>query len=118
MPIYMVERILPGASVEALEAIREAAEEACRAFAIDGKSVRYLRSIFTPGESRCRCLFEAADGDLVREVNDRAQLPYSRIIVALDLPVRERQAGRPATSTGPTYRPSGTPSTTTERTNP
>lgn len=102
MPMYMVERILPGASVQALEAIREAAEAACRASAIEGKSVRYLRGILTPGESRCRCLFEAADGDLVREVNDRAQLPYSRIIVALDLPVRDRQDDQPITPTGPT----------------
>jgi hypothetical protein len=93
MPMYVVERILPGASVEALEAIREAAQEACRALAMDGKSVRYLRSIFTPGESRCRCLFEAADGDLVREVNDAAELPYSRIVLAVEI-------GEPGASIG------------------
>jgi len=92
MPIYVVERILPGASVEALEAIGEAVEAACRELGADGgKSIRYLRSTFTPGESRCRCVFEAANADLVRDVNDRAQVPYSRIIVALDLPVREQR---------------------------
>lgn len=99
MPMYLVERILPGASIEALEAIREAAEEACRAFTTEDKPIRYLRSTLTPGESRCRCLFEAANGDLVREVNDRAQLPYNRIIVALELPLGERQADRPGIST-------------------
>ena len=103
MPIYMVERVLPGITLESLGALRTAAERSCSAFGQCGKPVTYLRSIFTPGESRCRCLFEAADGDLVREVNDGAQLPYSRIIVALDLPVAERQADPPTTSTGPTY---------------
>lgn len=86
MPMYMVERILPGASIGALEAMRKAAEEACRAVTANGKPIRYVRSTLTPGESRCRCLFEAANGDLVREVNDRAQLPYSRILVAVELP--------------------------------
>lgn len=84
MPIYMVERILPGATLESLAALRQAARDVCRASTAAGKPVRYLRSTVTPGESRCRCLFEAADGDLVRAVNDAAQFPYNRIIMALD----------------------------------
>jgi hypothetical protein len=31
------------------------------------------------------CLFDAASADHVREVNDAAQLPYTRIVEALDL---------------------------------
>jgi len=85
MPIYMVERVLPGATLRSLEAIRRAAGEACQASTMSGRSIRYLRSTFTPGESRCRCLFEAAGADLVREVNEVAELPYSRIVLALDL---------------------------------
>jgi hypothetical protein len=85
MPVYMVERVLPGITLESLEALRAAAEGACSAFTQSGRPVRYLRSTVTPGESRCRCLFEAAHADLVREVNDAAQLPYSRVILALDL---------------------------------
>ena len=94
MPIYMVERVLPGATVESVEAIHLAAEEACRAFAIEGKTVRYLRSTFVPGESRCRSLFEAASGELVQEVNDVAQVPYSRIVLAVELPAPEPQTGK------------------------
>jgi hypothetical protein len=86
MPVYMVERVLPGASIESLEGMGRAAEKACRGSTAEGRPVRYLRSTFTPGESRCRCLFEAANGDLVRAVNDAAQLPYSRVVMALDLP--------------------------------
>lgn len=85
MPVYMVERVLPGATLQSLEAIRRAAEAACRTSTMSGRPIRYLRSVFTPGESRCRCLFEALDGDLVREVNDAVELPYSRIVLAMDL---------------------------------
>jgi hypothetical protein len=87
MPVYLVERILPGASMDAVQAIRRAAEDACRAFAAEGKPVRYLRSTFTPGDSRCRCLFEAANADLVEELNQAAQIPYSRINIAVDFEV-------------------------------
>jgi hypothetical protein len=83
--MYLVERVLPGTTVEAAQAVRAAAERACSISTRHGQRVRYIRSTFTPGESRCRCLFEAANADLVREVNDAAQLPYSRIILALDL---------------------------------
>jgi hypothetical protein len=86
MPVYMVERVLPGATMASVEAIRRAAEEACGAFAAEGKPVRYVRSTFTPGESRCRCLFEAPNVDLVRSVNEAAQVPYSRIVLAVELP--------------------------------
>ncbi len=85
MPTYMVERILPGATMASIEAIRQAAEEACRVFAAEGRPVRYLRCIFTPGDSRCRCLFEAPSADLVQAVNEVAQIPYSRIVLAVDL---------------------------------
>src|SRR5947209_16447998 len=95
MPTYQVERVLPGADLESLAALRHAAEEACRTFAAAGKPVRYLRSTFALGESRCRCLFEAASGDLVQEVNDVAQLPYSRIVLAVDLPSTQPGDGPP-----------------------
>jgi Protein of unknown function (DUF4242) len=85
MPQYLVERVMPGVTLACVEAIRQAAGEACRASSVEGKPIRYVRSVFTPGESRCRCLFEAASSDLVREVNEAAQVPYSRIIMALDL---------------------------------
>jgi hypothetical protein len=82
----MVERILPGATMASIEAMRQATGAACRAFATEGKTVRYLRSTFTPGDPRCHCLFEAPNADLVRAVNEAAQIPYSRIVLAIDRP--------------------------------
>lgn len=88
MPIYLVERSLPGATLECVEAVQRAAGVTCQAFADEGKAVRYLRCTFTPGDSRCRCLFEAPNADLVQQVNDAAQIPYSRIVLAIDLPTQ------------------------------
>jgi hypothetical protein len=47
-------------------------------FTADGKAVRYIRTTFVPGEAHCMCLFEAANPELVKEVNDAAQIPYTR----------------------------------------
>jgi hypothetical protein len=44
-----------------------------------------LRSTFIPDEARCLCLFEATDEGVVAAVNDVAGLPFTRIVVALDL---------------------------------
>lgn len=85
MPVYLVECDLPGVTLAGLAALRHAARETCERFAQDGQPVRYLRSIFVPGESRCLCLFEAPNADRVHEVNEAAQIPYSRIVLALDL---------------------------------
>jgi hypothetical protein len=81
----MVERDLPGVTVEQLGAAQKAAIEKGQEFTADGKDVRYIRSIFVPGESKCMCLFEAASPELVREVNEAAQIPFTRIKEAMDL---------------------------------
>ena len=81
----MVERDLPGITVEQLGAAQKAAIEKGKEFTAIGKDVRYIRSIFVPGESKCMCLFEASSPDLVREVNEAAQIPFTRIKEALDL---------------------------------
>lgn len=85
MPVYMVERDLPGITLEALEDAQRAAIATSRQFTEGGNPVRYIRSTFVPGESRCMCLFEAATPELVREVNEAARIPYFRVTEALDL---------------------------------
>jgi Nickel responsive protein SCO4226-like len=62
MPVFMVERDLKGI-----------------------RTVRYIRSTFVPGEARCMCLFEAPTEQNVRDLNDRAKIPYTRVVEALDL---------------------------------
>ncbi len=85
MPIYMVDRELPGVTMDQLGAAQKAAIETGQKFTQEGKSVRYIRTTFVPGEAHCMCLFEADDADLVREVNEAANIPFTRIVEAMDL---------------------------------
>ncbi|PYM32423.1 MAG: DUF4242 domain-containing protein [Candidatus Rokuibacteriota bacterium] len=85
MPIYMVERELKGITMDKLAAAQKLAIETGRKMTAQGKSVRYIRSTFVPGEARCMCLFEAPTSQHVKELNEAAKIPFSRIVEALDL---------------------------------
>jgi len=85
MPVYMVERDLPGIQMDQLAAAQKAAIETSNQFTAEGNPIRYIRSTFVPGEAHCMCLFEAGDPEVVKQVNDKAQIPYTRVIEALDL---------------------------------
>jgi hypothetical protein len=85
MPIYMVERNLPGITMDQLAGAQKAAIETGKRMSAEGKPVRYIRSTFVPGEARCMCLFEAPNQEHVKELNEKAKIPFVRIVDALDL---------------------------------
>ena len=86
MPVFMADRDLPGITVEQLGAAQRAAIETSKRFTAEGKPVRYLRSMFVPSEAHCMCLFEAPNAELVEEVNRAANIPFTRVVEAMDLP--------------------------------
>lgn len=96
MAVYMVDRDLPGISMEQLGAAQRRAIEWSQRYQDEGRNVRYIRSTFVPGEAHCMCLFEAPSADLVASLNDDAQIPYTRVTEALDLTPSEDPAGSPA----------------------
>jgi hypothetical protein len=85
MAVYMVERELKGITMDQLGAAQKAAIETSQQFTRDGKNVRYIRTTFVPTEAHCMCLFEADNQEAVRDVNETAQIPFIRIVEALDL---------------------------------
>lgn len=85
MAKYMAERYLPGITPDQLVAAAGAARSTAQQMEKEGTPVRYLRSTFIPGEDKCYCLFEGPSVDAVKETNDRAQLPYDRIVEAMHL---------------------------------
>jgi hypothetical protein len=85
MPVFLVDRNLPGMTLDQLAGAQRAAIETSQTFSSQGKPVRYIRSTFVPGEAHCMCLFEAPDAARVKEVNEAAKLPFTRITEALDL---------------------------------
>jgi hypothetical protein len=52
MPVYLVHRDLPGISMDDLARAQRTAISA------SNDEVRYLRSVWVPGEEHCMCLFE------------------------------------------------------------
>ena len=85
MAVYMVERDLPGVTLEQLAAAQKRAIQVGMDLTAQGKAVRYIRSMFVPGEHKCMCLFEAPNQEHVREANERAEIPFTRIVPAEDL---------------------------------
>ena len=85
MAVYMVDRSLPGITMEQLASAQKSAIETGKRMSAAGKQVRYIRSTFVPQESHCMCLFEASSADLVKQLNDEAKIPYTRVIEAADL---------------------------------
>ena len=83
MSKFLVERYLPGLTSEQLSAAAGAAKATTASMTSEGTPVRYLRSTFIPGEDKCYCLFEGPSADVVKLANQRAQLPFERIVDAM-----------------------------------
>ena len=84
MAIFIVQRSLPGLSLEHLAAAHRALAESARRLSVGEDCVRYLRSTFVPARARCLCVFEATNRDLVRRVNEVAQVPFESIDEAVN----------------------------------
>ena len=85
MTTYVVEHHLPGITPDQLAAAAGSAKRTTAAMTQEGTPIQYLRSTFIPGEEKCFCLFEGPSAEAVRTANDRAQLPYERIVEAMHL---------------------------------
>lgn len=84
MPVYLVDRDVPGISPEQLSEARRCAAEASRRLTEAGTQVRYLRSIFVPSQGHMMCLFEAHSAASVVEVNELAQFPFLRVVEVVE----------------------------------
>ncbi len=85
MSVYLVDRFLPGMTADQWALAERAAMAVSERFSASGKPVRFLRCTFVPEEAHCMSLYEARSAKIVQEVNEAAQLPFTRIIEAVDL---------------------------------
>jgi hypothetical protein len=86
MAVYLVERsLMKGTTMDELGVAQKSAIETGKKMTASGKKVRYIRSTFVPDEARCLCLFEATSPELVKELNEQAKIPFTRIVEAMDL---------------------------------
>lgn len=83
MPTYLVERYWPGVTsellLEALNRGRRVMEQMC----VEGTRVRDITSILIPSEEVVFSVYEGPSAAAVRQLNDRADIPVSRIVEAV-----------------------------------
>lgn len=82
MPMFIVDRVVPGLTPDLLAEAQRCLQEAVARVGGDGAAVRYVRCTFIPEQDRCLDLFEAESAEMVRNVNDIAQLPFRWIGLA------------------------------------
>jgi hypothetical protein len=85
MQVYMVERSLKGIPLEQLAAAQQRAIGTAAEMRSEGKPISYIRSTFVPESGACMCLFSADDAQSVQALNERAKIPFDRVVPALDL---------------------------------
>ena len=83
MPMFLVERYLPGRD-------RAWVETTLARLPQEARGVVYLGSLYVPSDESCFCRFEAADAESVRDANELARVPFARIVAASELGITER----------------------------
>ncbi len=85
MAYYLVKRHLPGITPEALTGAGLRAKSCAAEMTEEGIPVRWLRSFFIPETEETHCYFDAPSPDAVKEVNERANIPFSEIYEVQEL---------------------------------
>lgn len=85
MDTFMVERSLKGISMDNLGAAQKAAISTAADMSRAGTPISYVRSTFIPETGACMCLFQADTEASVKTLNEKAKLPFDRIVKAMDL---------------------------------
>ena len=79
MTCYVVTRHLPGITPDALTSAGLRAKSCAAEMTDEGTPVKWLRSFFIPKTEQTHCYFEAPNAEAVKEVNERANIPFSEI---------------------------------------
>lgn len=85
MAMFLVLRQLPGVTRDQYAAAQQAAGDAARQASTGGRDVRYLGGFFMPGGGRAICIFDAESLADVTTVNERAGVPFTEVLEAIEL---------------------------------
>jgi uncharacterized protein DUF4242 len=92
--VFVVERYLPGLDREMLLRSLGGLEQVASQMRDEGTPVRYLGSTIVPEDESCFCQFEASDQAAVAEANQRAAVPFHRIVSAVAIALPDQGDGR------------------------
>jgi hypothetical protein len=82
---FLVLRQLPGLTRDQYAAAQQAASDAARQASISGRVVRCLGGFLIPDRGRAICIFWAESLADVTMVNERAGVPFTEILEAIEL---------------------------------
>ena len=85
MPLFVVERELPGITPQMLSSAGIRAKTCCAEISDEGREVRWIRSFFLPESSQTHCYFEGGSREVVEEANTRANIPFVRISQVVEM---------------------------------
>jgi hypothetical protein len=85
MPLFVVQRELPGVTPEMLSSAGLRAKTCCAEMTDEGQNVRWVRSFFLPASSETHCYFEGASQQAVEEVNRRARIPFVKVTEVVEM---------------------------------
>ena len=80
MSTFVVKRKLPGITADKLNGAGLRVMTCAEALCTEGTEVRWFRSFFLRQTEETHCYFEASDANIVKRLNDRAQIPYVEIL--------------------------------------
>ena len=84
--VYVVERYLPGLDQRQLVRLLGKLGKVTDDLRREGTRVRYLGSTIVPGDEACFCQFDGPSEAAVVEANNRAGVPFDRIVEAVTVP--------------------------------
>lgn len=90
MATFLVLRQLPGLTRDQYAAAQQAASEAARQASTGGRVVRHLGGFFIPGQGQAICIFCAESLSDVTTVNERAGVPFTEVLEAIELRPRDK----------------------------
>lgn len=85
MAVYLTHRDLPGITLKQLEELQKLAVETSARFTLEGMPIRFIRTSWVPSESQLLCFFEADNPRVVRDVNEDAGIPFTRIVEVMEV---------------------------------
>ena len=88
MAKFLVLRQLPGLTRDQYAAAQQAASEAARQTSISGRVVRHLGGFLIPEKGWAICIFCAESLADVTMVNERAGVPFTEVLEAIELQPR------------------------------
>jgi hypothetical protein len=85
MSTFVAIRSLPGITPDALAGAGARVKSCAAGMQSEGTEVRWLRSFFLPATSQTHCYFEGPGIAAVRELNERAGLPFEQLVEVAEM---------------------------------